>query len=449
MARNTTNLRQDSPRRHRFGRMWALAFGVVLACAGNEPLPPGVSVVSVALSPDQVQLDAGTAHQFDVLANLSDNTVRVVNGAVWTTTGGTITTTGLYTAPAGAGQFLVVASDSTGEYADTSTVTVIAMVGVTVTPDSVQLDTSATQQFSIVSNWSNATTRPVTGALWSATGGAVSIAGLFTSGAVSGTNFRVIGADPTATFADTSRIVVSASAGPPPPPQTLASHDFNNGAIGPYLNPWGDRLDFPDDPTASGRGKVARLTYSPSSGQSMERGLRFTGTGPGRLRYNQTIWFRGRLYIPAGTGNWNGAHNRKLVDYQGGGVRITLHRVGPTRDLKMSIVDYLSGFEREVMDPSTGITLADDTWHTIEMRVTTNSATGVLDGVVEIFMNGSTTPSYRRDTGLGWINEVFPGGSYFDRYFTGFQLTINSGDPVYSDVRYWDDIAFATTRIGP
>lgn len=232
-----------------------------------------------------------------------------------------------------------------------------------------------------------------------------------------------------------------------PPGQLLASIDFNDSTRGVFTNPYGTGFDMPNDPTASGRGRVGRFTYAPLSGQSMERAIVYIH--PTRIRYGQTIWMRARLYQPSGTGNYNAEHNRKLIDWQGGGVRMTLHRVGPTRELKFSYVDAVTGVEVERLDAATGIVLADNQWHTIEVRMTTNSADGVSDGILEVYMNGASTPTYSRTTSLRWITEGFTGGSYFQRFLTGFQLTINSGDPVYQDIRYWDDIAFSTTRIGP
>jgi hypothetical protein len=233
---------------------------------------------------------------------------------------------------------------------------------------------------------------------------------------------------------------------PPPNPDrdtgaVLAFHDFDDGTLGPYTNPWASGIDFPTDPTGSGRGNVARLRFAPSSGGSMERAVTYNGSP---LRYGATMWMKGDVYLPSSAGG-NPSHNRKLIDFQGAGnPRMTLHR----RDgvLRLSIVDRMNGSEQEVVATTTGISLADNTWHTIEVRITTNSADNVRDGVVEIYMNGSATPTYRHDTGIGWITERHPGGSYFDTYLTGFQLTVDSGDPAYAEYRYWDNISFSTTR---
>lgn len=225
--------------------------------------------------------------------------------------------------------------------------------------------------------------------------------------------------------------------------QVLAAHNFDDSSLGPFNNPWGSGIDVPVDPTSSGRGRVARISYAPPSGQSQERALVYRANS--RLRYGETIWFRGDLYMPSAGAD--ATHNRKLLDYQGGGVRMTLHRRGPSRDLRLSIVDAMNnGFEEETIAESTGISLADDTWHTIEVRMTTNSADNVRDGVLEIYINGANTPDYRRSSGLGWVTETFSGGSYFQSFMAGFQLTIDSGDPAYQEFRYWDNIMYSTGR---
>jgi hypothetical protein len=222
----------------------------------------------------------------------------------------------------------------------------------------------------------------------------------------------------------------------------LAFNDFSSGAIAPYTNPWGSALDVIDDPTGAGKGKVVRVKYSPAPSQSMERGLAFNGPA---LRYGRTIWMKGQLFIPTGFPNQALADNRKLIDYQGGGVRMTLHRVG-ARDLRLSTVDWMNGSEQETIAETTGLTIPDATWTTIEVKMVTNSADNVRDGVLEVYLNGSTTPSYRRAAGLGWITEKFKGGSFFDTFLIGFQLTI-SGTTAYQEERYWDNVGFSTARL--
>lgn len=229
-----------------------------------------------------------------------------------------------------------------------------------------------------------------------------------------------------------------------PIPSTYASTSFDNGAIGVgFTNPWGDRITFPDDPTSSGRGKVAQIKYAPSSGGSMERAVAWNKS-PG-LTYGEELWFKGDFYQKSGTGSYDANHNRKIVDWQGNATRMTLNR--RDLDLRVSIVSRMSGTETEVIAESTGITLNDDTWYRLEVRCVMNSADLVEDGILQIFVNESATPAYSRTTGLGWITEQ--GGSLTSLYdfLVGFQLTIDNGDPVYEDTRYWDNLYFSTGRL--
>jgi hypothetical protein len=234
------------------------------------------------------------------------------------------------------------------------------------------------------------------------------------------------------------------------PSSHIRSHNFNDGTLGPYINPWETGIDFPNDPTRTGHGKVARILYNPTKAKhqsSQDRGFGFES----RLRYGQTIWMRGQVYLPYAGSSTKANHNRKLVDFVGSGqrgihTRMTLHR----RDmvLYVSVVDWMTGSLRETLAESTGIRLPDNTWLTIEVRMTTNRADNIRDGVLEIYINGASTPSYSRGRGLGWITEKYPGGSFFSWFAIGSQLTVDAGDPVYREYRYWDNVAFSTTRIG-
>jgi len=232
----------------------------------------------------------------------------------------------------------------------------------------------------------------------------------------------------------------------------IRSHHFDDGSLGPYVNPWGVGIDFPNDPTRKGHGRVARVLYDPASGslhRSQDRGFGYQARSE-RLRYGKTVWMRGELYLPYAGSVQRANHNRKLIDFAGTGptgihTRVTLHR----RDmvLYVSTVDWMRGSARETIAESTGIRLEDDKWHTIEVRLTTNSADGIRDGVLEIYMNGAAAPSYARRQGLGWITEAYRGGSFFSWFGIGSQLTIDAGDASYREYRYWDDVAFSTRRI--
>jgi hypothetical protein len=238
------------------------------------------------------------------------------------------------------------------------------------------------------------------------------------------------------------------------PGAIIRSHHFDDGTLGAFVDPWGVGIDFPRDPTGKGHGRVARILYEPGPAKhhaSQDRGFGYQA-GDNRVRYGTTIWLRGQVYMPYAGSKRKANHNRKLIDFAGSGpagihTRLTLHR----RDMMLyvSTVDRMGGSLRETLAESTGIRLGDDTWHTIEVRMTTNSADKVRDGVLEIYMDGATTPTYSRRKGLGWITEKYRGGSFFNWFGIGSQLTIDAGDPVYREYRYWDNVRFSTQRLAP
>jgi hypothetical protein len=229
-------------------------------------------------------------------------------------------------------------------------------------------------------------------------------------------------------------------------------HDFNDSTLGDFHNPWGTSIDFPQDPTNSGRGRVARVFYAPTTANtSDDKGFGYN-SGTDHIRYGRTIWFKGDLYFPSSGSAHRRADNRKLLYYSGTGANMILARrddgAGPELDFYAD--DYMNGSLQETAYSRTGIVLNDDTWYTLEVMIQTNSRDNVRDGVVEIYINGESTPRFRRTTGLGWItdNPAYPGGTYFKWFLVGAQLSINyPTDPLYTEYRYWDNFAFSSTRL--
>jgi hypothetical protein len=81
------------------------------------------TVQAVVLSPDTVTLPGGTTQQFGATARMSDGSTGSV-AVTYAATGGTINSTGLYTAGPTAGTFRVIATHSGGTVADTSRVSI-------------------------------------------------------------------------------------------------------------------------------------------------------------------------------------------------------------------------------------------------------------------------------------------------------------------------------------
>lgn len=171
---------------------------------------PAVTVQRITLTPASATVTKGGNQQFAVSALLSTGASESNTAVTYIATGGTISSAGLFKAGNQAGNYWVIARSSNGK-ADTSTVVVSATTpvisGITVTPGTATVAPAATQQFaaSAVMSDGSAVSKPAV--TWSATGGTISSAGLYSAGTTPGT-YRVIAASSNGR-ADTSAISVT------------------------------------------------------------------------------------------------------------------------------------------------------------------------------------------------------------------------------------------------
>ena len=161
-----------------------------------------ISLYNVVVTPTQVTVATGGTQQFNAAVNIGTAAAPQSQSAVvWSLAPGsvgTVSVAGLYTAPATAGTFTVIATsvfDPTKSGSATGTVKPVALV--TLTPTSSTLSINATKQFA-----ATVTGLPIgldTGVTWSVTesgGGTVSQSGLYTAPSSvtnpQGTTFHVV-----------------------------------------------------------------------------------------------------------------------------------------------------------------------------------------------------------------------------------------------------------------
>ena len=168
---------------------------------------PAPTLTSLTISPKNVSVQTGVEQQFTAAATWSNGS-KTLPTLKWKATGGTVSAAGLYKAPGTAGSYRVIVSTEDGSIADTSAVVVSAPVvsQLTLSPASVQLTPGQTRQFSTSATWSDGVNRPVA-VTYSATGGTVSVNGLYTAGQIAG-SFLVI-ASCSCGKADTSRVTIT------------------------------------------------------------------------------------------------------------------------------------------------------------------------------------------------------------------------------------------------
>lgn len=138
-----------------------------------------VKTIAVSISPTSVTLQGGATQQFTASVTGTTNTA-----VTWSATCGTVTSSGLYTAPNTAGTCSVTATSvaNTSKKA-TATVTVqVQTVAVSVSPTTASINTGATQQFT-----ATVTGSANTSVTWSTSGGTIDTSGLYTAPGVAGT----------------------------------------------------------------------------------------------------------------------------------------------------------------------------------------------------------------------------------------------------------------------
>ena len=173
--------------------------------AGVRIASPAAQLTRVTLSPRTGTLQFGGILQFAVTAQWSDGSTAVP-ALAWTASGGTVDASGRFTAPRTAGSYRVIVRHAASGIADSVQVTVVAptLLSLRVTPDSADVAAGATRQFAVTAAWSDGTAAVPTLA-WSATGGTVSGAGLYTAGATPGV-YRVIALQTGGSVADTATV---------------------------------------------------------------------------------------------------------------------------------------------------------------------------------------------------------------------------------------------------
>ncbi len=169
----------------------------------TQPNAPPASV-AVAISPAGASLAFGGSQQFTASVSGTTNTA-----VTWSATGGTISSSGFYTAPNTSGSYTVSATSVADRSKSASAkVTVAAPVGITIAPTTPSVSTNATVQFTaVVTGASN------TFVSWSATGGGVSSTGLYTAPSAVGTYTVTATSAADATKSASAKVTVAAPVG--------------------------------------------------------------------------------------------------------------------------------------------------------------------------------------------------------------------------------------------
>jgi parallel beta-helix repeat protein len=306
--------------------------------------PPPAALTQVVLTPATASLTAGGSLQFKPYARTSAGDSVAVTPA-YTATGGTVSAAGLYTAGSTAGTYRVVASSA--GLADSAVVTVTAaaptLTRVILTPASVSVNTGASAQFAAYGRNSAGDSIPVT-ASFSATGGTITAAGLFTAGTTIG-NFRVIAVQ--SGLADTSAVTITTGstgshAGTQVTTQAQAASAFNGsyGSAAPGDTIWFRAGTYAGSPfLVSASNRVFRAW--PGEHVRINGALAITGSG-------NTVW--GLEIVAATSQNLMGinvrAANTRLINnvvHHATGTGIGFWMEAPNSELSGNVVYHNGG----------------------------------------------------------------------------------------------------------
>jgi hypothetical protein len=348
-------------------------------------------------------LSGGTL-QFTVTGQFSDGTQAPVN-VQYTTTGGTITSGGFYTAPSVAGNYSVIARAVSAGLADTSLVTVnvpATLSKITVSPNSASILTGAIQQFSASGTLTDNSTVSVN-VNWSATGGTINSAGQYLAGATPGT-YRVIAMQAGGSLADTASVTITTFQPPTSnactnePPGLTQLFDTSWDAV-PPVTPAKDaagwssrsaltmsRLSILNDPQAlsSPPNNIAGKFPKGSNGGSAPFGLdRFFGKTVTTI-YNCMFTYLDPLFT--NNGNSGTKFGFLLTPYNSGTQSLN-HYFNLTNNLGINLQSNNAVLNRNMLS-SFSLVGHRGQWVKLEFLVVGNSL-GNADGIARMWVNGA------------------------------------------------------------
>jgi uncharacterized protein YjdB len=441
---------------------------------------PTATLTQLVLSPSTSSLHPGATQQFTVSGTWSDGVSRAVS-ATFTATGGTISSSGLYTASNTIGGFSVIARQQGATRADTSTVTITAppptpVASVSVSPKPASVVAGATLQLTATTKDSSGNTLVGRTVSWSSANtdvGTISGSGLVTGVAAGTTTITATSEGVTGT---TTLTVTAPSSGD-------RAHECASPKAG-WI--WCD--DFEQDRSSSYfeyntvSGSFARTSSVGLDGSSAMKAHFAAGqtdAGSIKVAFGQTpsSYFRP---VDAGTAKYRELYWRLFLKNQsgwtgGGGDKLSRATVFAASDWSQAMIahEWAGSSPNQnylVLDPASGTDAAGNLvtsgyndfahlnwlgaaqsstpifdaahvgqWYCIEAHVKLNDA-GQSNGVLEVHINGNLEAQRTGLNFLGSFNAYGLNAVFVENFW-------NAGSPVAQD-RYIDNFVVSTQSIG-
>ena len=190
-----------------------VAIPFAISCSPERAAVPGSpTLTKIHIAPKTQTVASGATQQFSVTGDLSDGSPAGNVAVTYSATGGSVTAGGLYSAGTTAGTYRVIATQQDGALSDTAIVTIpvptATVTAIVLTPALISVPAGVKQQFTAKGVLSTGDTA-VVAVTYTATGGTINTAGLYTAGSTTGA-FRVIAVEKNGTLADTAAITITA-----------------------------------------------------------------------------------------------------------------------------------------------------------------------------------------------------------------------------------------------
>jgi hypothetical protein len=285
--------------------------------AGSRPPDEQLARLgSLEITPGSATVAQGASRQFT--AGVRYNGTLYTVAPYWRATGGAIDSRGNFVAGKTAGRFTVSASfwGLTGSSPVTvggGTSAAATLTSLSLTPATVTVAPSATQQFSVSGQWSDGS-KTAPAVAYSATGGTITSAGLYTAPKTTGT-YRVIAAQAGGTRKDTSVVTVQAKSA------TLTLSVLTLTPVSLTLAPGATQQFSVAGQWSDGSKTVPVVTYSATGGTITSAGLYTAPTAAGSYKVTAsylsglvTATSTVTVQASASTGNLGNAPLGKLLN---------------------------------------------------------------------------------------------------------------------------------------
>ena len=212
------------------GVIVAVAFAGVFTAACSSSTEPGLTS-TITISPTSATLLPGGTQQFTVVAKNADGDILAIPDPIWAVSsgGGTITSTGLYTAGTTAGTFTVTVTCNSVTATATVTITAGALATITVTPNPGTLPINTTITYTAVGKDANGNVISPFAPTWSVTAGGGTVPAGATGATVGFTAGGAVGTFPNTVRATSGTIFGTATAIVTSPPPPIVNPGTTNG----------------------------------------------------------------------------------------------------------------------------------------------------------------------------------------------------------------------------